>query len=91
MTTLTWLVSYVVQRVPFSSLRKQSWEDLTPIPKARTLVNVGKYNTFDSALRNAPFMVEASAVCWDGWFKSIEPSEARHCWHRERPADGCSK
>jgi len=35
--------------------------NLTPIPKARTLVNV-KYNTFDSALRNAPFMVEASAL-----------------------------
>ena len=35
--------------------------NLTPIPKARTLVNV-KYNTFDSALRNAPFMVEAKAL-----------------------------
>ncbi len=35
--------------------------NLTPIPKARTLVNV-KYNTFDSALRNAPFMVEAQAL-----------------------------
>ncbi|MDN3613857.1 FAD-binding and (Fe-S)-binding domain-containing protein [Vibrio gallaecicus] len=35
--------------------------NLTPIPKARTLVNV-KYNSFDSALRNAPFMVEASAL-----------------------------
>ncbi|NRB68410.1 MAG: FAD-binding oxidoreductase [Vibrio sp.] len=34
---------------------------LTPIPKARTLVNV-KYNSFDSALRNAPFMVEANAL-----------------------------
>ncbi|UPQ86898.1 D-2-hydroxyglutarate dehydrogenase YdiJ [Vibrio sinaloensis] len=35
--------------------------NLTPIPKARTLVNI-KYNSFDSALRNAPFMVEASAL-----------------------------
>ncbi|NOH79613.1 FAD-binding oxidoreductase [Vibrio sp. RE86] len=35
--------------------------NLTPIPKARTLVNV-KYNSFDSALRNAPFMVEAHAL-----------------------------
>ena len=35
--------------------------NLTPIPKARTLVNV-KYNTFDSALRNAPFMVKAKAL-----------------------------
>ncbi|MCG9682486.1 FAD-binding oxidoreductase [Vibrio sp. Isolate23] len=35
--------------------------NLTPIPNARTLVNV-KYNSFDSALRNAPFMVEANAL-----------------------------
>ncbi|MDC5707681.1 FAD-binding oxidoreductase [Vibrio europaeus] len=35
--------------------------NLTPIPKARTLVNV-KYNSFDSALRNAPFMVQANAL-----------------------------
>ncbi|MDF2152357.1 FAD-binding and (Fe-S)-binding domain-containing protein [Vibrio sp. CAU 1672] len=35
--------------------------NLTPLPKARTLVNV-KYNSFDSALRNAPFMVEAQAL-----------------------------
>jgi len=35
--------------------------NLTPIPKARTLVNV-KYNSFESALRNAPFMVEANAL-----------------------------
>ncbi|MEL7293184.1 MAG: FAD-binding and (Fe-S)-binding domain-containing protein [Pseudomonadota bacterium] len=35
--------------------------NLTPIPKARTLVNI-KYNSFDSALRNAPFMVEANAL-----------------------------
>ena len=35
--------------------------NLTPIPKARTLVNV-KYNSFDSALRHAPFMVEAKAL-----------------------------
>ncbi len=35
--------------------------NLTPIPKARTLVNV-KYNSFDAALRNAPFMVEAKAL-----------------------------
>ncbi|OLQ90153.1 hypothetical protein BIY22_03885 [Vibrio panuliri] len=35
--------------------------NLTKIPQARTLVNV-KYNSFDSALRNAPFMVEAQAL-----------------------------
>lgn len=35
--------------------------NLTKIPKARTLVNV-KYNSFDSALRNAPFMVNAHAL-----------------------------
>lgn len=35
--------------------------NLTPIPKARTLVNV-KYDSFDSALRSAPFMVEAKAL-----------------------------
>ncbi|NVD06543.1 FAD-binding oxidoreductase [Vibrio sp. JPW-9-11-11] len=35
--------------------------NLTPIPNARTLVNI-KYNSFDSALRNAPFMVEANAL-----------------------------
>ena len=35
--------------------------NLTPIPKARTLVNV-KYNSFDSALRSAPLMVEAQAL-----------------------------
>lgn len=35
--------------------------NLTPIPKVRVLVNV-KYNSFDSALRNAPFMVKASAL-----------------------------
>lgn len=35
--------------------------NLTPTPKARTLVNV-KYNSFDAALRNAPFMVEAKAL-----------------------------
>ena len=35
--------------------------NITRIPKARTLINV-KYDTFDAALRNAPFMVEASAL-----------------------------
>ncbi|EPD4375045.1 D-2-hydroxyglutarate dehydrogenase YdiJ [Vibrio fluvialis] len=35
--------------------------NLTPIPKARTLVNI-KYDSFDSALRNAPVMVEANAL-----------------------------
>lgn len=35
--------------------------NLTPIPKARTLVNV-KYDSFDSALRNASVMVEANAL-----------------------------
>ncbi|NLS11350.1 FAD-binding oxidoreductase [Vibrio sp. SM6] len=35
--------------------------NLTPLPTARTLVNV-KYRSFDSALRNAPFMVQADAL-----------------------------
>ncbi|MFY2508551.1 FAD-binding and (Fe-S)-binding domain-containing protein [Vibrio pectenicida] len=35
--------------------------NLNLIPKVRILVNV-KYNSFDSALRNAPFMVKASAL-----------------------------
>ncbi len=35
--------------------------NLTPIPKKRVLLNV-KYNSFDAALRNAPFMVEANAL-----------------------------
>ncbi len=35
--------------------------DITRIPKVRRLVNI-KYDSFDSALRNAPFMVEAKAL-----------------------------
>ncbi|MEI7063452.1 FAD-binding and (Fe-S)-binding domain-containing protein [Dickeya chrysanthemi] len=35
--------------------------DITPLPKVRRLVNV-KYDSFDSALRSAPFMVEARAL-----------------------------
>lgn len=35
--------------------------DITRLPKVRRLVNV-KYDSFDSALRNAPFMVEAKAL-----------------------------
>ncbi|WP_429081148.1 D-2-hydroxyglutarate dehydrogenase YdiJ [Aeromonas bivalvium] len=35
--------------------------NITPIPRYRTLVNV-KYDSFPSALRNAPFMVEAHAL-----------------------------
>lgn len=35
--------------------------DITCLPKVRRLVNV-KYDSFDSALRNAPFMVEARAL-----------------------------
>lgn len=35
--------------------------NITPLPKVRQLVNV-KYDSFDSALRNAPFMVEARAL-----------------------------
>lgn len=35
--------------------------NITPIPKARTLVNI-KYDSFDSALRNAPMMVDAEAL-----------------------------
>ncbi|QGM80047.1 FAD-binding and (Fe-S)-binding domain-containing protein [Otariodibacter oris] len=35
--------------------------NLLPIPKYRTLINV-KYNSFDAALRSAPFMLEAKAL-----------------------------
>ncbi|HIF9069010.1 TPA: D-2-hydroxyglutarate dehydrogenase YdiJ [Photobacterium damselae] len=35
--------------------------NITPIPKARTLVNI-KYDSFDAALRHAPMMVEANAL-----------------------------
>lgn len=35
--------------------------DITPLPKVRRLVNV-KYDSFDSALRNAPFMLKAKAL-----------------------------
>ncbi|TKI05629.1 D-2-hydroxyglutarate dehydrogenase YdiJ [Martelella alba] len=35
--------------------------DITPLPKVRRLVNI-KYDSFDSALRNAPFMLEAHAL-----------------------------
>lgn len=35
--------------------------NITPIPKVRCLVNI-KYDSFNSALRNAPFMVEAKAL-----------------------------
>ncbi|CAM6766914.1 FAD-binding oxidoreductase [Leclercia adecarboxylata] len=35
--------------------------NITRLPKVRRLVNV-KYNSFDSALRNAPFMVDARAL-----------------------------
>ncbi|MGL5609681.1 MAG: FAD-binding oxidoreductase, partial [Aeromonas veronii] len=43
--------------------------NITPIPRYRTLVNV-KYDSFPSALRNAPFMVEAQAL-------SVETVESR--------------
>lgn len=35
--------------------------NITPIPKVRQLVNI-KYDSFDSALRNAPFLVQAQAL-----------------------------
>ncbi|MDX1300952.1 FAD-binding and (Fe-S)-binding domain-containing protein [Photobacterium sp.] len=35
--------------------------NITPIPKSRALVNI-KYDSFDSALRSAPMMVEAKAL-----------------------------
>lgn len=35
--------------------------DITPLPQVRRLVNV-KYDSFDSALRSAPFMLEAHAL-----------------------------
>ncbi len=35
--------------------------DLTPIPQCRTLINI-KYDSFDAALRNAPFMLKADAL-----------------------------
>ncbi|MCE2573217.1 D-2-hydroxyglutarate dehydrogenase YdiJ [Motilimonas eburnea] len=35
--------------------------NITPIPKYRALINV-KYDSFESALRNAPFLVKANAL-----------------------------
>ncbi|WP_413740954.1 FAD-binding and (Fe-S)-binding domain-containing protein [Sodalis sp. RH15] len=35
--------------------------DITPLPKVRRLVNI-KYDSFNSALRSAPFMLEAHAL-----------------------------
>ncbi|MCE0490762.1 FAD-binding oxidoreductase [Pantoea sp. Mb-10] len=35
--------------------------NITPIPKVRRVVNI-KYDSFDSALRNAPFLVDAKAL-----------------------------
>ncbi|SFM94818.1 FAD/FMN-containing dehydrogenase [Izhakiella capsodis] len=35
--------------------------DITPVPKVRRLVNI-KYDSFDSALRNAPLMLKANAL-----------------------------
>ncbi|OOH91465.1 hypothetical protein BMT54_02160 [Pasteurellaceae bacterium 15-036681] len=35
--------------------------NLLPIPKYRTLINI-KYNSFDAALRSAPFMLQAQAL-----------------------------
>ncbi|MGX2974052.1 D-2-hydroxyglutarate dehydrogenase YdiJ [Ursidibacter arcticus] len=35
--------------------------NLLPIPKYRTLINI-KYNSFDAALRSAPFMLQAKAL-----------------------------
>ncbi|WP_180269713.1 D-2-hydroxyglutarate dehydrogenase YdiJ [Erwinia amylovora] len=35
--------------------------DITPLPAVRRLINI-KYDSFDSALRNAPLMVEAKAL-----------------------------
>ncbi|MDH2997728.1 hypothetical protein A1D22_08395 [Pasteurellaceae bacterium LFhippo2] len=35
--------------------------NLLPIPKYRTLINI-KYNSFDAALRSAPFMLKAQAL-----------------------------
>lgn len=35
--------------------------DLTPIPQYRTLINI-KYDSFDAALRHAPFLVKANAL-----------------------------
>ncbi|PKH27025.1 hypothetical protein CIG19_01600 [Enterobacterales bacterium CwR94] len=35
--------------------------DITPLPKVRRVVNI-KYDSFDSALRNAPFLVQAKAL-----------------------------
>jgi FAD/FMN-containing dehydrogenase len=37
--------------------------DITRLPKVRRLVNV-KYDSFDSALRNAPFMVKRRRCRW---------------------------
>ena len=55
--------------------------DITPLPKVRRLVNV-KYDSFDSALRNAPFMVEgAGAFGRDGGLKVLNLAREDIVWH----------
>lgn len=54
--------------------------DITRLPKVRRLVNV-KYDSFDSALRNAPFMVEARAFGRDGGLKVLNLAREDIVWH----------
>ncbi len=56
--------------------------DITPLPKVCRLVNV-KYDSFDSALRNAPFNLSgAGAFGRDGGLKSAESGAGSICpWH----------
>jgi FAD/FMN-containing dehydrogenase len=65
--------------------------NITPIPRYRTLVNV-KYDSFPSALRNAPFMVQAQAL-------SVETVDSRVLglaradiiWHSVKDHPGCAR
>ena len=55
--------------------------DITPLPKVRRLVNI-KYDSFNSALRNAPFMVEARALSVDtGDSKVLNLAREDIVWH----------
>ncbi|MFR9718693.1 FAD-binding and (Fe-S)-binding domain-containing protein [Aeromonas diversa] len=58
--------------------------NITPIPRYRTLVNV-KYDSFPSALRNAPFMVQAQALSVETVdSKVLNLAKADIIWHSVR-------
>jgi len=58
--------------------------NITPIPKVRRLVNI-KYDSFNSALRNAPLMVEAKALSVETVdSKVLNLAREDIVWHRVR-------